>query len=354
MLRAISSSGVPSRAKSAPSLRVCVSRRDTANLPHQTAPPRRIGEIRQWRQSSNANRCGCGRPGRRSAPTSRASTSPARSRRKRVAAIKQAWGDHLVLRFRGQSLTDDDLMRFSRQFGELDWAPIAATNDAPEGREYIMVVSNVVENGQPIGQLGAYEAVWHTDMSYVAEPPMASALYSLEAPPSGGDTGFCNMYLAYDTLPAELRRAVEGKLCRHDASRNSAGELRRGFVDAPDPTQVVGAEHPIVRTHPAPAGRRCFSDGAATPTSRAAARRERGAARRAVGALHQAGIRLVSAMAGRRFDPVGQPLRHAPARRLRPGDPARHAPHPDPGRPPVLTGEAAPCIGLGGRVCWSR
>jgi taurine dioxygenase len=168
-----------------------------------------------------------------------------------VAAVKQAWGDHLVLRFRGQRLSDDDLMRFSRQFGELDWAPVAATNDAPEGREYVMIVSNVVENGQPIGQLGAYEAVWHTDMSYVAEPPMASALYSLEAPPSGGDTGFCNMYRALDTLPAELRRAVEGHVCIHDASRNSAGELRRGYIDAPDPSQTVGAEHPIVRTHPA-------------------------------------------------------------------------------------------------------
>jgi alpha-ketoglutarate-dependent taurine dioxygenase len=167
-----------------------------------------------------------------------------------AAAIKQAWGDHLVLRFRGQKLSDDDLMRFSRQFGELDWAPIAATNDAPEGREYIMVVSNVVENGQPIGQLGAYEAVWHTDMSYIAEPPSASALYSLEAPPAGGDTGFCNMYLAYETLPEELRRQIEDRLCRHDASRNSAGELRRGFVDAPDASQTVGAEHPIVRTHP--------------------------------------------------------------------------------------------------------
>jgi taurine dioxygenase len=175
-----------------------------------------------------------------------------------VDAINAAWGDHLVLRFRGQSLTDDDLMRFSRQLGELDWAPIAATHDAPEGREYIMVVSNVVEAGKPIGQLGAYEAVWHTDMSYVAEPPMASALYSLEAPPSGGDTGFCNMYLAYDTLAPELRRQVEGRLCRHDASRNSAGELRRGFVDAPDPSQTVGAEHPIVRTHPITGRRALF------------------------------------------------------------------------------------------------
>jgi taurine dioxygenase len=156
-----------------------------------------------------------------------------------------------VLRFRGQKLSDDDLMHFSRQLGELDWAPVAATNDAPEGRAYVMVVSNVVENGQAIGQLGAYEALWHTDMSYVAEPPMASALYSLEAPPTGGDTGFCNMYRALETLPTDLRRAVEGKTCIHDASRNSAGELRRGFVDAPDASQTVGAEHPIVRTHPA-------------------------------------------------------------------------------------------------------
>jgi taurine dioxygenase len=168
-----------------------------------------------------------------------------------VAAIKQAWGDNLVLRFRGQELADDDLLRFSRQIGELDWAPVAATNDAPEGCAYIMVVSNVVENGEPIGQLGNYEALWHTDMSYIDAPPMASALYSLEAPPSGGDTGFCNMYRALETLPVELRRAVEGKTCIHDASRNSAGELRRGYVDARDASQTVGAVHPIVRTHPA-------------------------------------------------------------------------------------------------------
>ena len=126
-----------------------------------------------------------------------------------VAAIKRAWGEHLVLRFRGQRLGDEDLLRFSRQFGELDWAPVAAANDAPEGREYIMVVSNVVEDGKAIGQLGAYEAIWHTDMSYIPEPPMASALYALEVPPAGGDTGFCNMYLAYETLPPELRRQVE-------------------------------------------------------------------------------------------------------------------------------------------------
>jgi taurine dioxygenase len=167
-----------------------------------------------------------------------------------LAAIKQAWGEHLVLRFRGQRLSDDDLMRFSHQFGELDWAPVAAANDAPEGRAYVMVVSNVIEDGKAIGQLGAYEAIWHTDMSYIQEPPSASALYALEVPPEGGDTGFCNMYRAYESLPDELRRQIPRLLCRHDASRNSAGELRRGFVDASDPSQTIGAEHPLVRIHP--------------------------------------------------------------------------------------------------------
>ncbi len=178
-----------------------------------------------------------------------------------IAAVKAAWAQHLVLRFRGQRLADEDLLRFSRQFGELDWAPIAAARvkvpgedryveAAPEGRQYVMVISNVIENGQAIGQLGAYEAIWHTDMSYVQEPPSASALYALEVPPEGGDTGFCNMYRAYETLPDELRREIAGHLCRHDASRNSAGELRRGFVDASDPSQTIGAEHPLVRIHP--------------------------------------------------------------------------------------------------------
>ncbi len=87
-------------------------------------------------------------------------------------------------------------------------------------------------------------------MSYNREPPCASALYALEVPPSGGDTGFANMYLAYERLPDALRRQVEGRLCRHDSSRNSAGELRRGMNEVSDPREAPGASHPIVRTHP--------------------------------------------------------------------------------------------------------
>ncbi len=179
-----------------------------------------------------------------------------------VAAIKQAWSDRLVLRIRGQNLDDDQLMRFSALFGELDLAPVIAAarvkvpgeeryvDTVEEGQRYVSVISNIIENGVAIGALGAYEAIWHTDMSYNPEPPIGSALYSLEVPPAGGDTGFANMYLAYDTLPVELRQRVEGRSCRHDSSRNSAGELRRGMSEVTDPRTAPGADHPIIRTHP--------------------------------------------------------------------------------------------------------
>ncbi|MBO0735542.1 MAG: TauD/TfdA family dioxygenase [Alphaproteobacteria bacterium] len=179
-----------------------------------------------------------------------------------VGAIKQAWSDHLVLRFRGQHLDDDQLMRFSACFGELDWAPVIAAlrakvpgqdrfvEPAEEGRRYISVISNIIENGRAVGALGAYESIWHTDMSYNPQPPSASALYALEVPPSGGDTGFANMYLAYETLPEALLGLIRGRLCRHDATHNSAGELRRGFTEVTDPRRTPGADHPIIRTHP--------------------------------------------------------------------------------------------------------
>jgi len=113
------------------------------------------------------------------------------------------------------------------------------------------VMSNIKVDGKPIGNLGHYEAEWHTDMSYNEKPPIGSLLYSLEVPPAGGDTGFSNMYLAFETLPAELKRAIAGKSCRHDSSRNSVGDLRKGFKDVTDPREAPGAVHPIVRTHPA-------------------------------------------------------------------------------------------------------
>lgn len=176
-------------------------------------------------------------------------------------AIQQAWYDHIVLLFRGQKLSDDDLIRFSKHFGELDIAPASATDMAgsqEKSRPEIWIISNVVENGKPIGALGDKEAEWHTDMSYVAEPPMASVLYSLEIPSKGGDTSFANMYKALEELPADLRAAIEGRNCNHDSSTTSVGELRAGAAAVLDVREAPGAMHPVIRTHPATGGKALY------------------------------------------------------------------------------------------------
>lgn len=167
-------------------------------------------------------------------------------------AIEAAWHQHLVLRFRDQRLDDPGLLAFARRFGELDKAPVHAAQDADhDPHPEITVMSNIKVNGKAIGNLGHYEAEWHTDMSYNERTPIGSLLYSLEVPPSGGDTGFSNMYSAFETLPVDLKRAIIGKSCKHDSSRNSVGDLRKGYQDVSDPRDAPGAVHPIVRTHPA-------------------------------------------------------------------------------------------------------
>ena len=171
--------------------------------------------------------------------------------------IAAAWSEHLVLRFAGQRIDDHMLMQFSVRFGPLDRVPVAAANFdradsglADDVREWVTVISGVVKDGKPVGGLGSYELVWHTDMSYNALPPRASLLYALEVPPDGGNTGFLNMYAAYETLPEHLKVAIEGKTCIHDSSRNSAGELRKGFQRTLDVRRTPGAVHPLVRLHP--------------------------------------------------------------------------------------------------------
>ncbi|HLI82709.1 MAG TPA: TauD/TfdA family dioxygenase [Bryobacteraceae bacterium] len=167
------------------------------------------------------------------------------------AAIHRAWLDHLVLLFRGQQLSDQELIAFSRRFGELDWAPVQETGRRfVEGHPEIYVVSNVIENGVPIGSLGAGEAVWHTDMSYLEMPPKASMLYALEAPAHGGNTYFCNMYRAYECLPETLRSRIGGLRLKHDATYNSGGYVRQGLEAVDDPMLSPGVYHPLVTRHP--------------------------------------------------------------------------------------------------------
>jgi taurine dioxygenase len=167
------------------------------------------------------------------------------------AELRRAWLDNLVLLVRGQDLDDADLIAFSRRFGDLDFAPIQENGRRfVEGLPELYVVSNVIENGVPIGSLGNGEAVWHTDMSYVDVPPQASALYAVEVPEAGGNTSFVSMYAVYDALPEPLKARIAGLRVKHDGTYNSGGFVRQGVTPTDDPRDAPGALHPLVYRHP--------------------------------------------------------------------------------------------------------
>lgn len=165
--------------------------------------------------------------------------------------IANAWRDYSVLRFRGQQLDDGALCRFSERFGDLDDAPVRPQNIPyhPDRKE-IAVISNIVEGDVPIGGLGNSELVWHQDMSYKDLPPKASLLYGIEVPSEGGDTAFYDLYAALETLPQDLRARIEGQQCKHDATHNSAGQLRAGLKGSYSNEERPGAVHPLIVRHP--------------------------------------------------------------------------------------------------------
>jgi len=166
-------------------------------------------------------------------------------------AVRETWFQHLVLLFRNQDLTNETLLAFTRRLGQPDVAPPQEQAVcAPPGFPEIMIVSNVIENGVPIGNLGYAHAPWHTDMCYTARPPMASMLYAIEAPTSGGETSFMNMYAVYSALPKSLKSRISDLSVKHDCSYTAAGELRFGQKPVSDVSQSPGAIHPLVRVHP--------------------------------------------------------------------------------------------------------
>lgn len=185
-----------------------------------------------------------------------------------IAALRKAWLDHLVVLVRGQEMSDADLVAFGRGFGDFQHSnplpsPLAMEGkvrqgDRDERHPEVTVVSNIVVDGVAQGGLGDGELVWHTDMSSFEAPPNQTILHSIEVPPSGGNTGFNNMYLAHETLPPSLRARVDGLLLKHDATIDAAGYVRKQFKDAPEDLRISpGAVHPLVRTHPE-TGRNCL------------------------------------------------------------------------------------------------
>jgi len=240
-----------------------------------------------------------------------------------AALLRQAWFDHLVLRLREQPITDNQHMSFSRIFGEIELTPAGVLArdygvDNGGGRAgslppQITVVSNVVEDGEVIGDLGDGELEWHTDASFLESPPNGSALRALEIPPTGGETSFINMYSAFEGLPAPLKRKALDISLLHSRLKSSDGVARRGFENfaITDPSQVPGAVHPAVRIHP-DSGKKVLY--LASPRRLCHGHEPFGVqdlARRNLGPCGSRTIYLASGLASRRSSHLGQSLHHA-------------------------------------------
>ena len=165
--------------------------------------------------------------------------------------IHRAHLDHHVLVFRDQRITPQQQIDFSRRFGPLQ-IHVLHQFQLP-GHPEILIVSNVIENGQPIG-LGDAGVYWHSDLSYKERPSLGSMLHAQELPSEGGDTLFANMHLAWDTLPAALQQTVEGLRAEH-SYLVKYDELREKNPWRPKLSEAQVAEvkpvvQPVVRTHP--------------------------------------------------------------------------------------------------------
>ncbi|MDQ1120729.1 MULTISPECIES: TauD/TfdA family dioxygenase [Pseudoxanthomonas] len=175
------------------------------------------------------------------------------------ARIHRAHLDHHVLVFRDARITPAQQVDFSRRFGPLQIHVLR--NFQLAGHPEVLVVSNIKQDGKPIG-LGDAGHYWHSDLSYKERPSLGSLLHAQELPREGGDTLFANQHLAFDTLPAELRRAIDGRLAEHSYLAKYE-ELRARNPYRPALTQeqideVVPVRHPVVRTHPETGRRALF------------------------------------------------------------------------------------------------
>ncbi len=167
--------------------------------------------------------------------------------------LYESWKANGVMLVRGQqSMTDAQFEAFSRRFGELDPPPNQGVGrKSVPGFPSLYVVSNEVDrSGDPLGALGYSEAVWHTDMSYLPVPPIASMLWAIRLPAWGGNTWAAGMCAAYENLPPPLKEKAKKLSIKHDGTRDSAGNLRKGVEDDDNPATSRGHPHPAVIRDP--------------------------------------------------------------------------------------------------------
>lgn len=165
--------------------------------------------------------------------------------------IHRAHLDHHVLVFRGQRITPDQQIAFSRRFGELQIHVLHQFQ--LHGHPEILIVSNIVENGRPVG-LGDAGHYWHSDLSYVEKPSLGSMLLAQELPAEGGDTLFADQHAAWDALPEPLKARVRHLKAEHSYLAKYE-ELRarspwRPKLSEEQVAQVRPSIHPVVRQHP--------------------------------------------------------------------------------------------------------
>ena len=160
------------------------------------------------------------------------------------AQIRDAWHRSLVILLRGQELSEDDQVRFAEKFGP---PAVIHTKQFVRNHPAVMLISNIREDGKPIGALPDGEMHFHTDQCHQERPAMASMLYALEVPSTGGNTLFANGYMAYETLPDGIKRRIEGRKALN-AYDYDAAAMKRGTRLAEGVPSYV---HPVVRTHPA-------------------------------------------------------------------------------------------------------
>jgi len=168
-----------------------------------------------------------------------------------VGAVRRALLDSGgLLVFRAQFITPEQHIAFSRRFGPL-MIHVLHQYLLP-GYPEILRVSNVIENGQPIG-LGDAGKHWHSDLSYTPEPSLGSLLHALELPNEGGDTSFANMAAAYDLLPPDIKERLKGKRAVHSYSHSYdrlSGSKWRPPLTQEQKDAIPEVVHPVVRTHP--------------------------------------------------------------------------------------------------------
>lgn len=179
------------------------------------------------------------------------------------AEIERAFYDESVVVFRGQPITEEQHIAFSRRFGNLEVHVSGARYLHPRHPE-IRINSNIIENGKPIGATDAGQ-YWHTDLSYMGAPSKCSLLYAVEVPMQDGkplgDTQFSSVAAAYDALSPSMKKRLEGLRAVHSYSHRyykltDAGKQRPPLTEE-QKARTPDVEHPVVLTHPR-TGRKCL------------------------------------------------------------------------------------------------